>query len=218
MITAIKLRIGFTAPICFAIASSTARFCCGKTAGDSHTRRRSSLSRTASTIACSWRRAISASILFLENHFDQGAGVTAGNCGHSLLAVLSEMIGKLADQRVVSRVIDAQLAAPPGRRPARPRSLSARGARCAQSRRSPFRPPHNLLLVFFRSLADARLLGDSLTFCRSANLLHFSVQLAQARFDIGQAARGVCAGGLRFANTLLNAQRCVRGKPAAPST
>ena len=47
--------------------------------------------------------------LVLENDVDQSAGVTAGNSGHSLSAVLSELIRKLANQGVVGRVINTNL-------------------------------------------------------------------------------------------------------------
>ena len=113
---------------------------------------------------------MSASILLRENDIDQSAGVTAGDSGHGLLAVLSQLLGELANQRVVGGIVNVNLARGQidGQRSGIAFQFAARIA--GDGVDLSFRGLDNLLLVFFRGLPNARFFGGSFTLGRGANL------------------------------------------------
>ena len=48
--------------------------------------------------------------LLLEDDVDQSTGVSAGNSGHSLFAILSQLIHELVHQRMIGGIIDPNFA------------------------------------------------------------------------------------------------------------
>src|SRR5664280_1407497 len=106
---ATKLRICLAAPICRTMASSTARFCSGEMAGDSHTRRSSALSWTASTMAFSCCRAMSGSV-FCSRTTSTKARAYRLAMAAILFSVLSQLAHELTQQRLIGRLVHFDLA------------------------------------------------------------------------------------------------------------
>ena len=163
-----KLRIGFTAPICFAIASSTARFCSGEIAGDSHTRRSSSLSCTAShnglaTAAARLPRQSSA-----RESRPPGRERNDWQWRPYLLAVLSQLLDELAHQRVVGRFVHAKLPRRQVHRQRRGIALQLAAGVAGDGGNFRLGALNHLLLVFLRGVADALFFRRGFALGRSA--------------------------------------------------
>src|SRR5664280_548414 len=200
---ATKLRICLAAPICRTMASSTARFCSGEMAGDSHTRRSSALSWTASTMAFSCCRATSGSV-FCSRTTSTRARAYRLAMAAILFAVLSQLAHELTQQRLIGRLVHFDLA--------RCQINRQRGSVGPQFAAGIARDGADLglngfqylALVVLRSPEDTLFFLRSLTLGRRPNFRDLGVQLRQAAFDIAQTARRFGACRLRLAYPLLN--------------
>src|SRR5664279_2334999 len=200
---ATKLRICLAAPICRTMASSTALFCSGEMAGDSHTRRSSALSWTASTMAFSCCRATSGSV-FCSRTTSTRARAYRLAMAAILFAVLSQLAHELTQQRLIGRLVHFDLARCQINRQRGSVGLQFAAGIARDGADLGLNGFQYLALVVLRSLEDTLFFRRSLTLGRRPNFRDLGIQLRQAGFDIAQTPRRFGTCRLRLAYPLLD--------------